>query len=64
MILAVDVGNTNVVLGYLDGTAVVGRSRIVTRRDGEAALYAADLRRSLRENGLTAAQIEIGRAHV
>lgn len=58
MILAVDVGNTNVVLGYLDGTAVVGRSRIVTRRDGEAAPYAAELRRSLRENGLTAAQIE------
>lgn len=58
MILTVDVGNTNIVLGYLDGTAVLGRSRMATRRDGEAAPYAAALRRSLRENGLTAAQVE------
>lgn len=57
MILAIDVGNTNIVLGYLEGTAVIGRSRIVTRRDGDAAPYVADFRSSLQENGLTAEQI-------
>lgn len=58
MILAIDVGNTNVVLGYMDGTAVVARSRIVTRRDGDAAPYVADMQRSLRENQLTCQQVE------
>lgn len=58
MILAIDVGNTNIVLGYLEGTAVISRSRIVTRRDGDAAPYVADFRSSLKENGLTAEQID------
>lgn len=58
MILAIDVGNTNVVLGYLKGTEVRGRSRIVTRRDGDPAAYIADFRHSLQENGLTADQID------
>ena len=58
MILAIDVGNTNIVLGYLDGTTVVGRSRIITRRDGDATPYVEDLHNSLQENGLTAEQID------
>ncbi len=58
MLLAIDVGNTNIVLGYLDGTSVMARSRIVTRRDGDATPYVEDFRRSMRENGLTVQQIE------
>ncbi len=58
MILAIDVGNTNIVLGYMDGTTVMGRSRIVTRRDGDVAPYIADFRCSMQENGLTPEQID------
>lgn len=58
MILAIDVGNTNIVLGYMDGTAVVGRSRIITRRDGDATPYIEDFRRSLHDNHLSCDEIE------
>lgn len=58
MIFTIDVGNTNIVLGYLDGTDVVGRSRIVTRRDGDAKPYVEDFHRSLRENHFTCHEVE------
>ncbi len=40
MILAVDVGNTNIVLGFLDGENLVNECRLSTRADDSAEEYA------------------------
>ena len=33
MLLAVDIGNTNIVLGFLEGERIVGTYRITTKAD-------------------------------
>lgn len=43
MILAVDVGNTNIVLGFLDGEKLVNECRLSTRIDDSAEEYAIKL---------------------
>lgn len=52
MILAVDVGNTNVVLGLIRGGQIAGVRRLATRRDATGFEYAMSIRDVLEGVGL------------
>ena len=65
MILAVDAGNSNIVLGCMDGLTVRRTMRLITDRSMDAAGYTAAIKASLTQSGYSAESFEeIGRAHV
>ncbi len=57
MILAYDIGNTNIVVGLLDGERIVGRWRFTTRRERTADEMRLEARGVLAEAGVAAADI-------
>ena len=58
MILAVDVGNTNVVLACLENGKAVGMSRYATNRDELASDYALKIRQSLELDKIDTKKLE------
>lgn len=58
MILAVDVGNTNVVLACLENGKAVSTSRYATNRDELASDYALKIRQSLELDGIDTEKLE------
>lgn len=58
MILAVDVGNTNIVLGFLDGETLVDECRLSTAADDSAEEYAIKLNSILDICKISAQEIE------
>ena len=52
MLLAIDVGNTNIVLGCFDGEALLFRERISTNQQVTALEYAVSIRMALHMHGL------------
>lgn len=52
MILAIDIGNTNIVMGCVDGKQIIAQRRITTQRTWLADSYVPEMRRVLREAGL------------
>ena len=49
MILAIDIGNTNIVMGCMEGREILAQRRIRTERGWLADNYASEMRRILRE---------------
>lgn len=75
MVLAIDIGNTNIVLGCCRGEEVLFRERVSTVHTSTVLEYAAILRTAFEMNRIDPADIhgaiissvvppEIGRAHV
>lgn len=58
MILALDVGNSNIVAGLLEGRQTRRTFRLLTRAETSGAAYAAELREVLAQVGVTADTIE------
>ncbi|MCX6093097.1 MAG: type III pantothenate kinase [Candidatus Bipolaricaulota bacterium] len=58
MILAYDIGNTNIVVGLLDGERIAGRWRFTTRRERTADEMRLEARSALAEAGVKADAIE------
>ncbi len=58
MILAIDIGNTNIVLGYMDGKKILGTSRTVTMKEADAAQYEKVFAEKLAESGMRAEDFE------
>lgn len=57
MILAYDIGNTNIVVGLLDGERIIGRWRFTTRRERTPDEMRFEVRNVLAEAGVSAADI-------
>jgi type III pantothenate kinase len=57
MLLAIDVGNTNVKLGVFDGRRLVGSWRLTTRREQTADEYGVFTQTTLRSHGLDPGRI-------
>ena len=51
MLVAVDIGNTNIVLGFLDGDAIAGTYRITTKANHTSDEYGLFLTEFLRMSG-------------
>ena len=51
MLVAVDIGNTNIVLGFLDGDTIAGTYRITTKANHTSAEYGLFLTEFLRMSG-------------
>ena len=51
MILAVDAGNSNIVLGCMDGLEVRHTMRLITDRRLDATRYTAAIETTLTQNG-------------
>ena len=58
MILAYDIGNTNIVVGLLDGERIAGRWRFTTRRERTADEMRLEARSALAEVGVNVGAIE------
>ena len=58
MILAVDAGNSNIVLGCMDGLTVRRTMRLITDRSMDAAGYTAAIKASLTQSGYSAESFE------
>ena len=58
MLLAVDIGNTNISLGFLDGGAVIASFRITTKSHYTADEYALMLRRFMGMSGIEAREVD------
>lgn len=58
MLLTIDVGNTNIVLGYMDGGKVVAASRMATKPDDLDSDYLLKIRQSLEYEGLSSVKFE------
>lgn len=58
MILAIDVGNTNIVMGFLDGKEIVAEFRLSTNLSDTAEEYAIRLSSILEINKIDVSQIE------
>jgi type III pantothenate kinase len=58
MLLAIDVGNTNIVYGLFDGEALVYKFRVESVRGRTADEYAVALRALLAMRGIDAAQVD------
>lgn len=58
MILALDVGNSNIVVGCMEGREAVRVFRLVTRPEGTAAEYEAELRGHLTEENIAPDGVE------
>lgn len=52
MILAIDIGNTNIVLGCIDGEEILFRERISTNQTATVLEYAAMVKTALEMNGI------------
>lgn len=50
MIIAIDVGNSNIVIGTLEGRDVLTSARVLTKRDATAYEYAMDVKSALEFN--------------
>ena len=57
MILAVDIGNTNIVLGCCDGEKILFRERVSTNLTATDLEYAVTLRTAVAMNGLDGSQV-------
>ena len=57
MLLAIDVGNTNITLGLFDGEAIVGSWRVETVRTRTSDEYGLLIRLLLEQSGFTASRI-------
>ena len=51
MLVAVDIGNTNIVLGFLDGDTIAGTYRITTKANHTSDEYGLFLTEFLRMSG-------------
>lgn len=58
MILAVDAGNSNIVLGCMDGLEVRHTMRLITDRRLDATRYTAAIETTLTQNGYLAQSFE------
>lgn len=58
MLLAIDVGNTNMEFGFLDGEQVLGSFRQVTDPDRSAQVIGADLEKGMQTLGVRPDQVE------
>jgi len=58
MILGIDVGNTNIVLGCLNGLETVSSARICTNKNGTAYEYAFSIKSALEFNGVEMPELE------
>jgi type III pantothenate kinase len=58
VILAYDIGNTNIVVGLLDGKQIAGRWRFTTRRERTADEMRLEARSALAEAGVNVGAIE------
>ena len=52
MLLALDVGNTNIVIGFLDESGIRNIARLETDRDKTAHEYAISLRQVIEFSGI------------
>ncbi|MBQ6552127.1 MAG: type III pantothenate kinase [Clostridia bacterium] len=58
MFLAIDVGNTNIVLGVFDGEKLISSSRVFTRKDALADEYSVLLNDLFRLDGIDPSEID------
>ena len=58
MVLAVDIGNTNIVLGCFEGEALRSLGRLATDRGATELEYTVQIRNLLKFNGITGASFE------
>lgn len=58
MILAIDIGNTNIVLGCIDGEEILFRERISTNQTSTVLEYAAMVKTALEMNGIENSRID------
>ena len=58
MLVAVDIGNTNIVLGFLDGDDIVGTYRITTRSEHTSDEYGAMIGQFLAFSGFSPADVD------
>lgn len=58
MILAIDIGNTNIVLGCIDGEEILFRERISTNQTATVLEYAAMVKTALEMNGIENSRID------
>ncbi|WP_337646367.1 type III pantothenate kinase, partial [Bifidobacterium pullorum] len=58
MLLAVDIGNTNIVLGFLEGERIVGTYRITTKADHTSDEYGLMITEFLRMSGYSPQDVE------
>ncbi len=58
MIIAIDVGNSNVVIGTLEGRKVLTSARVLTKRDSTAYEYAMDVKSALEFNNVKIEEAE------
>ena len=58
MLLALDVGNTNIVIGFLDETGIRNIARLETDRDKTAHEYAISLRQVIEFSGIAPEDID------
>ena len=64
MILALDVGNTNITCGVFDGDTIKTSFRITTKMPRTSDEYAMIIMTLLEKNEVSVPEIQIGRAHV
>ena len=58
MLLALDVGNTNIVIGFLDESGIRNIARLETDRDKTAHEYAISLRQVIEFSGIAPEDID------
>ncbi len=58
MLVAVDIGNTNIVLGFLDGDAIAGTYRITTKANHTSDEYGLFLTQFLRMSGFQPSDVD------
>lgn len=58
MILAIDIGNTNIVLGCFDGTEIVFRERVSTKQWATDIEYASAIKMAMDMNGISRENID------
>ena len=58
MLLALDVGNTNIVIGFLDESGIRNIARLETDRDKTAHEYAISLRQVIEFSGIAPEQVD------
>lgn len=58
MLLALDVGNTNIVIGFLDASGIRNIARLETDRDKTAHEYAISLRQVIEFSGIAPEDVD------
>ena len=59
MILAIDIGNTNIVIGCFQEKHVLFRERLTTKLDATDLEYAVNVKTALDMNGLTREELAV-----